>query len=148
MSLLDRRQRRYVMTQAELLRAIAALVRVKEAGYVPELRDEIAARFREERQREMRVPIGAEIWLGEELRGILRQDKEACEAAAYEYLHPSHSRFAFNVLLEFAASLDKPAQPSSPSPSRPPRPVRRGSWHDCSHGPGSEVADCLRGAAR
>ncbi len=125
MSLLDRRQQRYAMTQAELLRAIAALVRVKEAGYVPELREEIAARFREERQREMRVPIGAEIWLGDELRGILRQDGEACEAAAYEYLHPSHSRFAFNVLLEFAASLDKPVERPASTPSRPMRPAAR-----------------------
>jgi hypothetical protein len=118
-----------------LRQAAAALDRISQAGQVWELKERIAADWRQACEVRLNGSVSDNIiypiTLATDLRDILKADDSACVAAVQDYLSPSYSSVALAALLDFAAELDR--RPVAELIDERPAAIRRAHKQAVSH---------------
>jgi hypothetical protein len=126
--------RRKPPSHGELLKVLAALEMIAQAGLLGELQDRIEADCRLDRQEAYDTySISRPMYRIDLLRRTIGVPADAAEDAAEDYLRPSPSRTSYETTMQLAAEIEaarRPAQSAeqsrSPAPRRePPKSKRR-----------------------
>jgi len=102
-------------------KAVSAVLEIDKAERVPELRDRLAATYRQWRLRSMDQPGGAKLWASLLAKDICidAADRAEWAAALMGAVWPSWQSVEAQVILEFAAELNPPAAIDRARRSRP-----------------------------